>query len=159
MESARQAGRRGWRSAVLAGLVLVGCTACAYAGGDDVAIEQSALVGDWANMAGARLHIGDDHSATVSDLKHAVPDTTCATEVDDGTWEFWVPVDDDGGYSPSRTATKGKSFVLTLNRDRRGFRCSVDVAVRRDKHGLNLCLVMDPDQGCTEGELLRKIGT
>ncbi|MFI6449883.1 hypothetical protein [Kitasatospora sp. NPDC050543] len=122
-------------------------------------IEQADLVGDWDNAAGAWLHVADDHSAAVSGLNHAVPDTKCPATVSDAAWQFWVRDGAPGSYTASDSATKGGSFTLALKTTTAdpAERCDVDVKVRRDDRGFNLCLVMDPDQTCAAGELLRKV--
>ncbi|GAA1236501.1 hypothetical protein GCM10009665_28280 [Kitasatospora nipponensis] len=122
-------------------------------------IERADLVGDWGNAAGARLHVAVDHRATVSGLNQAVPDTKCPADASDAAWQFWVPVGAPGSYVGSDSATKGDSFTLALRTATAdpNESCDVDVEVQRDQRGFNLCLVMDPDQSCTSGELLRKV--
>ncbi|MFH8387445.1 hypothetical protein ACH4E7_42210 [Kitasatospora sp. NPDC018058] len=140
--------------ALVAGGLLLGCATCAGAGGDRAVIEGADLVGDWGNGAGARLHIAADHTANGSGLRHAVPDRSCPTEVSAARWEFFAP---QGPRKPedSLWPAKGDSFGLDLAPSS----CSVFVAVQRDDDGYDLCLVMDPDQTCTDEELLRRLPT
>ncbi|MFJ9773446.1 hypothetical protein ACIRVF_19750 [Kitasatospora sp. NPDC101157] len=141
--------------------LILGCAACAGgAGGGRTVIEQADLVGDWGNKAGARLHIAADHSATVSGLEHAVPDTSCSTAEPAAQWVFWAPMDAHSSVADA-TATKGDSFDLELAPGARTSErtCSATAVVQRDGEGYDLCLVQYADQSCTDGELLRKLTT
>jgi hypothetical protein len=67
------------------------------------------------------------------------------------TWQFWA-----GNHLGSDSGTAGDSIDLTLSTTSTATSCDVIAKVQRDDHGFNLCLVTDPDQTCSDKELLRK---
>ncbi|MER5862891.1 hypothetical protein [Kitasatospora sp. NPDC002040] len=149
-------GRR-LRTVAVFGVVALGCTACAGAGGPSTVIQQSELVGDWGNDAGARLHVSADHTATADGIDHAAPDYGCATASTAVSWDFLVRTVGESSLSVVRAATEGRYIELGIDAGS-GLRgsCDLTAAVQRDDQGLNLCLVVDMDQTCTAEELLRR---
>ncbi|MEU1287906.1 hypothetical protein [Kitasatospora sp. NPDC005856] len=154
----RTARRRTWLlglTAAVVGALVLACTDWAGAGGDAAVIRQAELVGDWSNAAGATMHVSDDHGLTASGIRHAVPDYTCTPTLTAGTWQFWVRNGSPNSYTASASATEGTSFTISATHNG-GTRCDLEAQVQRDGHGFDICLVLDPDQTCTEKELLRK---
>ncbi|MFD3474729.1 hypothetical protein [Streptomyces sp. NPDC058695] len=146
------------RMAVLLGCLVLACASCADAGGEAAVIQQADLVGDWTNSAGAHVHMAGDHTVTASGVDHAVPDYTCPTTVKAARWQFFTRVDSSGFATASDSVTEGDSLVVTVDAgDPDSQWCDLQAAVRRDYRGFNLCLVLDMDQGCTAGELLRRV--
>ncbi|MDH6576624.1 hypothetical protein [Kitasatospora sp. MAP5-34] len=121
-------------------------------------IRQVDLVGDWGNAAGARMHVAADHSLTASGIKHAVPDYTCSTSLTAGSWQF--DAQNGSPQDSTASATAGDSFTVWANDGKFDLAgCNIEALVQRDDRGFNICLVRDPDQTCTDKELLRKAST
>ncbi|MER6301857.1 hypothetical protein ABT247_20170 [Kitasatospora sp. NPDC001539] len=120
-------------------------------------IQHADLVGDWANAAGASVHIAADHSLTASGIDHAVPDYTCSANIAAGRWRFYVQDRSSQTLTDPESATEGESFTVTTGTaSSTGRPCYLEAQVRSDDQGFNICLVLDPDQTCTAEELLRK---
>ncbi|MCU7827379.1 hypothetical protein [Kitasatospora sp. DSM 101779] len=124
-------------------------------------IHQQDLVGDWANAQGAVMHVAADRTLTAENIDSAEPHWKCSPTVTRAAWQFMVSYSGEGSYS-SQTATKGDSFTVdvrptNVNGEPTDLRCSFSADVRRDDRGYNLCLVEDPDETCTDHELMRKV--
>jgi hypothetical protein len=144
------------RVAAILGCLVLACASCADAGGDTAVIKQVDLVGDWANAAGAKVHLSADHSLTASGINHAVPDYKCSTSMTGGRWRFWVQNGSSHSFKASDSATEGNSFRVSANTGEPTSRCDLEAAVQRDDRGFNICLALDDDQTCAAEELIRK---
>lgn len=112
-------------------------------------------MGIWGNSSGAELELTADHEASAAGLNHALPlFADCPAAIAKGHWSFYTPVgSSDSSYTASDSATHGQSLWLGADQEL----CDLEADVRHDSHGFDLCLVSDPDQTCTSGELLRKV--
>ncbi|MGW0785496.1 hypothetical protein [Streptomyces sp. NPDC002913] len=142
---------RRWAALVIA--LAWACVACADAGGEAARVDRTALVGDWTNHGGARLHLGADRSVTGQNLHHALGGTTPCPDATTGHWRFFSSRDEKGSAFADDAFTSGDHVTLGIEGTNEP--CLLSALVRRDKQGLNLCLVEDPDSGCSAGELLR----
>ncbi|MEU1436378.1 hypothetical protein ABZ438_20135 [Streptomyces sp. NPDC005786] len=128
--------------------------ACADAGGEAARVDQTALVGDWTNHGGARLHLGADRGVKGQDLHHALlGGTTQCPDATTGHWQFFSSPNENGSSFADDALTSGDHVALGIEGTNEP--CLLSALVRRDVQGLNLCLVEDPDSGCSAGELLR----
>lgn len=130
------------------------CVACAQAGGDAARVDESALVGEWRNAAGAGLHLGSDRRMNWTHLNRAILGGTSCPDTAAGHWEFFGPPDAHGSSFADDALTRGDHVALAI--DGSDSFCDVSAMVRRDGKGLDLCLVEDPDSDCSAEELLRR---
>ncbi|MGW0117877.1 hypothetical protein [Streptomyces sp. NPDC003327] len=129
------------------------CVACADAGGDAAHVDRSTLAGEWSSPGGARLHLGADLSMTGERLHSAMLGGTSCPDAATGHWSFYSPPDETGTAFADDGFTSGDTLSLRI--DDPSVSCLLSVRVRRDEHGLNLCLLEDLDSGCSAEELLR----
>lgn len=141
------------RVPALAAVLAWACVACAGTGGGAVQIEQSALVGSWTNEAGARLDLEADRRMTGKELHSAMLGGTTCPDTTAGRWSFFSPPNDAGTSFADGTLTSGDNIALSI--DDQQDSCLLSAQVRQDEQGFNLCLVQDPDSGCSAEELLR----
>jgi hypothetical protein len=111
-------------------------------------IQEVALVGDWSDADGARVHVPAGHDFSAIRLSHAVPDYGCPTETA-GTWQFWTQHRPPTSFVARDTATEGESFVVSVSADSSTSWCDLQGRVRRDDQGFSTCLVLDLDQSCS----------
>ncbi|MFF8387092.1 hypothetical protein ACF053_26070 [Streptomyces kanasensis] len=145
-----------YRAAALAALLAWSSVACT-AGGDTASIDQARLVGPWTNEAGARLVFEADRRATGTELGSALPGSFSCPDSLSGTWSFYSAPTDEGFSAADASLTSGDT--VNISTTSMEDHCSLSAVVRRDEHGYNLCLVVDPDSDCSfNDELLRPAG-
>lgn len=71
-----------------------------------------------------------------------------------GHWLFFSTPDDTGSSFADDKFTSGDYIALPIDDPKAS--CLLSALIRRDEHGLNLCLVEDPDSDCSAKELLRR---
>jgi hypothetical protein len=78
--------------------------------------------------------------------------TSCPDAVT-GHWSFFSAPDEAGSSFADDALTSGDTVSLSIGSPKDS--CLLSALVRRDEHGLSLCLVADPDSDCSAEELLR----
>lgn len=80
--------------------------------------------------------------------------TSCPDTVA-GRWSFFSAPDHLGGSGADDALTSGDRVALSIDGPKES--CLLSAQVRRDGTVLSLCLVEDPDSGCSAKELLRPV--
>ncbi|MGW0902963.1 hypothetical protein [Streptomyces sp. NPDC002853] len=91
---------------------------------------------------------------TGESLNSAMLGGTSCPDAATGNWSFFSAPDEAGSSFEDKALTSGDSVSLTIESPKDS--CLLSAQVMRDEQGLNLCLVEDPDFGCTAEELLRR---
>ncbi|WP_405496466.1 hypothetical protein [Streptomyces sp. NBC_00096] len=86
-------------------------------------------------------------------LNSAMLGGTSCPDAATGHWSFYGAPTAAGSMFADEAFTSGDTVALSIE-DPEGA-CLMSAQVRRDGRGFNLCLVEDPDSGCSEEELLR----
>ncbi|MFJ7150614.1 hypothetical protein ACIQVT_20815 [Streptomyces sp. NPDC100445] len=142
------------RRSVFLAVVLAGtCVACADAGGAAASMREAEAVGTWSNAAGARLTLGSDRRMAGTGLHSALLGGTSCPDAVTGHWAFFGPLDATNSSYADDSFASGDTLALDVRSPQDA--CLLSAQVRRDGRGLDLCLVEDPDSGCSAGELLR----
>ncbi len=137
-------------AAVVAAAALLG--GCA-SGGTAFTAGASDIIGTWKNPKGAAFSFNSDGTFAAQGVTGALPlPGGCADALSVGRWHL---VDLPG---PDTGAGVERSTWLALDPPGReaAAACGIQAGIRRDSAGINLCLVIDPDQTCSGDELLRR---
>ncbi|MFI1176740.1 hypothetical protein [Streptomyces melanogenes] len=86
-------------------------------------------------------------------LKSAMLGGTSCPSAATGHWSFFSSPDKAGFMFADDRFTSGDAISVRIDDPKDS--CLLSVQVRRDEHGLSLCLVEDFDSGCSAEELLR----
>ncbi|MFE7333036.1 hypothetical protein ACFU8W_51335 [Streptomyces sp. NPDC057565] len=86
-------------------------------------------------------------------LNSAMLGGTSCPDAATGHWSFFSSPDKAGSMFADDRFTSGDTISVRIDDPKDS--CLLSVQVRRDEHGLNLCLVEDLDSGCSAEELLR----
>ncbi|MFI1401100.1 hypothetical protein [Streptomyces sp. NPDC020681] len=89
---------------------------------------------------------------TGTELHNAMLGGTSCPESVTGQWSFFSSPTDAGLSVADASLSGGDTIALTTAGTEE---CLLSAQVRRDEQGFNLCLVQDPDSGCSTEELLR----
>ncbi|MFF9089131.1 hypothetical protein ACF1BE_22440 [Streptomyces sp. NPDC014991] len=141
------------RTVFLAAVLVGACAACADAGGRTASMRESEALGGWTNAAGARLTLGADRRMAGTALHNAMLGGTSCPDAVTGHWAFFGPLGDANTVYADDSFTSGDIIDLDI-RSSEGA-CLMSAQVHRDARGFSLCLVEDPDSGCSARELLR----
>ncbi|MEV7783678.1 hypothetical protein [Kitasatospora sp. NPDC088351] len=136
-------------SVVLLALLLSSCAA----GGSTIEISQGQVVGKWANPSGATVVFEKDGTFTSGNLAKVIPlRAGCADSLASGKWLLLAR----GTEVAKHSDPTGSTITLRPNGRDAELGCGIEASVQKDKGGINICLVEDPDQACSSNELLRK---
>ncbi|WP_426402831.1 hypothetical protein ACN9M0_00380 [Streptomyces sp. R-07] len=86
-------------------------------------------------------------------LNSAMLGGTSCPDAATGHWSFFSSPDKAGSMFADDRFASGDTISVRIDDPKDS--CLLSVQVRRDEHGLNLCLVEDLDSGCSAEELLR----
>ncbi|MFE9559362.1 hypothetical protein ACFYMW_39550 [Streptomyces sp. NPDC006692] len=86
-------------------------------------------------------------------LNSAMLGGTSCPDTATGHWSFFSSPDKAGSMFADDRFTSGDTISVRIDDPKDS--CLLSVQVRRDKHGLNLCLAEDLDSDCSAEELLR----
>jgi hypothetical protein len=134
---------------VAAAALLSGCSS----GGSDFAADSSDITGTWKNPKGAAFSFNTDGTFSAQGVTKALPlPGGCADLLGTGRWHLVDLSRPDTGTGV------GRSTWMALDPPGRQATaaCGIQAGIRKDSEGVNLCLVLDPDQTCSDNELLRR---
>ncbi len=134
---------------IAAAALLSGCTS----GGADFAAGRSDITGTWKNPKGAAFSFDTDGTFSADSVAEGLPlPGGCADALGTGRWHLV----DLSGVDTGTGVDRSNWMALNPSSKEAIAACGIQAGIRKDSQGVNLCLVVDPDQTCSDDELLRR---